>query len=115
MRRGACVVCGKEAEAAIGPDGRVTIAAWIPPGGGTSVYAIVRAHLKCMSVDQLRQAIDSERELQRSRGHVANSMGFYDMEARLSELLARGERGPRVETEGDGERFGKLDIDWEEP
>ena len=89
-------------------DGEPAVCSWTPPGAGKSVYAIVTAHLRCMGVPQLQQALACWQDEAKQRGWMSQIQ--IVVEKRLSELLAGGRRddSPSPPT---GSRFENLELD----
>jgi len=80
-----CINCNQEISPVI-VDGRPVICAWTPPGAGKSVYTIVSAHIMCMTIDQLRQCLESHKAENEQRGYM--SQADIEVERRLSWRLA---------------------------
>lgn len=105
-----CLVCSKEiTDTEYMVDGRPAVASWIPYGAPQSVYAIVTAHITCMTEHQLTQALKSWEIETKKRGYPALVVGV--VEARLSHLLAGGARGPAPNGNDEGSRFSWLEVD----
>lgn len=105
-----CLVCNKEiTDGEYMVNGKAAVCAWTPPGAGKSVYAIVSAHLNCMTVDQLQQMRKCCEDEASKRGYP--SLIFYEVERRLSHLLAGGARGSAPSGVNDGSRFSWLEVD----
>lgn len=48
---GTCINCGKP------DDDSYKAVSWVPPGGGASVWAIVSAHIECLTLVQCEQVL----------------------------------------------------------
>ena len=117
-----CVVCDREVTAKEHMvNGEPAVCSWIPIGAGESVYAIVTAHLSCMSVAQLQQCTDSwkrDDEIAKDAGTYRGFAAAIEsvVARRLSRLLARGEDvhgGKEVPAEkaAGPDRFSLLEVD----
>ncbi len=107
-----CVMCKKELlpEESM-KDGRPAICAWVPPGAGKSVYAIVSAHIACMGVVQLQQAVKSIGDDVERTSSKIRPMVLMVIERRLSEFLANPPAAPPLPTRDSSDRRHLLEID----